>query len=75
MNDLLNLVLPAIGIEKKITAHCGRKTFSTHMIDEGWSEESLEILMGHENIETTKRFYIIRTINRVVNELKVRKAA
>lgn len=45
------------GIEKPVYPHALRTTFGTWLLNKGMSMEMVSQLMGHDNIETTKRHY------------------
>jgi integrase/recombinase XerD len=49
--------LKRAGLSKKgYTLHCLRHTFASELLSAGMSLESLQILMGHSNIEMTRRY-------------------
>ena len=45
------------GIKKKITAHIFRHTFGTNLLMNGCGIASIQKLLGHEDINTTIKFY------------------
>lgn len=42
--------------QKKYTLHCVRHTFASELLNAGMSLESLQKLLGHSDIETTRRY-------------------
>lgn len=43
-------------MEKKYTLHCLRHTYASELLSAGMPLESLQQLMGHVNVETTRRY-------------------
>ncbi len=71
-NYYLKIVAGMLAINKKLTTHTGRKTFATIQNDQGWSIESIAIMLGHNSIKTTESYYINKSINRLENEIRTR---
>lgn len=71
-NRLLKEIAALVGINKRITTHCGRKTFATLQDSKGWTRESIALMLGHKSVKTTEMYYIGNSFSRIENELRLR---
>jgi len=70
-NAYLKEIAEIIGIEKNLTTHVGRKTFTNNMINEQvFSLDTVARMLGHTNAKTTIAYYGSVSENRLICELK-----
>jgi integrase/recombinase XerD len=68
-NRLLKLVAMGAGVDKNITSHIGRHTFSMTLANHGISQEVAAKLLGHSDLRSTSVYYKISN-SRIDNEVK-----
>lgn len=53
--------LLAAGIGRRVTLHGLRHAFATHLLEDGVDLYTLQQLLGHDRLETTTRYTLVRT--------------
>ena len=46
----------AAGIDKRVTAHTLRRSFATHLLDNGTDIRIIQVLLRHNNLSSTTRY-------------------
>ena len=68
-NAYLKEVAQIVGIEKNLTTHVARKTFSQKMIDAGFTTEVVARMVGHKDFKMTQEHYARVAAKRVESEV------
>jgi len=55
-NRLFHEAADAAGIKKGVTLHTLRHSFATHLLDDETHIRKIQVLLGHEKLETTARY-------------------
>ena len=60
-SEVFRRVRREVGINRKVTLHGLRHGFATHLLEAGVDLHTIQVLLGHQHVETTTQYMKVRT--------------
>ncbi len=68
LNRAFHIALKAAGIDKRVSLHSLRHAFATHLLEQKEDIRVIQVLLGHQKLETTARYVQVAT--KILREVK-----
>ena len=68
LNRAFHLTLKTAGIDKRVSLHSLRHAFATHLLEQKEDIRVIQVLLGHQKLETTARYVQVAT--KILREVK-----
>ena len=68
LNRAFHITLKAAGIDKRVSLHSLRHAFATHLLEQKEDIRVIQVLLGHQKLETTARYAHVAT--KILREVK-----